>query len=249
MRIYNRKIGLTAILMAMPFTLSLTALAQSDQKALDLADKVMQAMGGQEAYDNTRYITWRFFGKRLHVWDKFTGNNRLEDGKGLVVVVNTNTKKGKAWQDGEPIEDETLLNEKLKGAYEAWINDSYWVVMPYKLKDPGVTLVYSREDTMENGTPAHVLTMTFTDVGVTPENKYEVFVNKETHLIEQWAFFRNASDEKPGFVLPWSNWTKHGNILLSEDRGKYQHTDLAVLENVPDSVFQDPKPFELNSGE
>ena len=68
--------------------------------------------------------------------------------------------------------DETELKEALDNAYAAWINDSYWVVMPYKLQDPGVKLTYTREDKTEDGKDAHVLTMTFDSVGLTPQNKY-----------------------------------------------------------------------------
>lgn len=46
--------------------------------------------------------------------------------------------------------------------------------MPYKLKDSGVTLKYKGEGQTEEGEPAQVLVLTFKDVGVTPQNKYEV---------------------------------------------------------------------------
>ena len=35
--------------------------ADSDPKAIALADEVMAAMGGRANWDATRYITWRFF--------------------------------------------------------------------------------------------------------------------------------------------------------------------------------------------
>lgn len=216
-----------------------------DARADELADKVMVAMGGQENYDNTRFITWRFFGRRLHVWDKWTGNLRYENGKGATVLMNVNTKEGKAWQDGAAIEDAADLEKMLEGAYRAWINDSYWLVMPYKLKDPGVTLVYSGEGKMENDRDAHVLTLTFDSVGVTPENKYEVLIDKERLLVEQWNFYQKASDEEPRFKTPWANWEPHGKILLSADRGKSKHSDVAVFDQLPDSVFSSPEPIDL----
>lgn len=215
--------------------------AQGDSKAIVLAEEVMQAMGGKDAYEQTRYITWRFFGRRYHVWDKHSGDIRVENGKGLVVTMNLNSKEGKAWQDGVAIEDATQLAEKLKFGYEAWINDSYWLVMPYKLRDPGVTLVYSRQDTCEDGRAAHVLTLTFEAVGVTPENKYEVFVDKQTKLVTQWNFFQKATDDKPRFSTPWLDWQKHGAILLSANRGENGHTDVAVLESVPPATFTSPE--------
>ncbi len=37
-------------------------MAGSDPKAVEIADQVMQAMGGRKAWDNTHYISWNFFG-------------------------------------------------------------------------------------------------------------------------------------------------------------------------------------------
>jgi len=216
----------------------------SDKRAIEIADKVMQAMGGREAYDKTRYITWRFFGKRFHLWDKWTGNIRVEHEK-LTVLMNIHTRKGRAWQDSVEITEPDSLARLVKFGYEAWINDSYWVVMPYKLKDSGVTLKYVGEGKMENETPAHILELTFNDVGVTPNNKYRVYVNKESWLVEEWAFFRSREDEKPRFKTPWANWTQHGNIMLSSDRGKWKHTDLKVLDRVPAEYFASPAPIKF----
>lgn len=216
---------------------------KADEKAAAIAAKVMEAMGGAKAYNNTHYLTWRFFGKRFHVWDKWSGDARVEDGKGLVVSVNINTRKGKAWQNGVEITDAAVLEEKLTWGYEAWINDSYWLVMPYKLRDPGVTLAYTREDKTEDGRAADVLTMTFENVGVTPENKYEVFVDKESGLVTQWSFFEKAADSQPRFTNPWSNWKRHGEIMLSADRGRGSHTDVAVLTQVPATTFTSPEPL------
>ena len=223
---------------------SLLLAGEIEPRAHEVAEKVMTAMGGRQNYDNTRYLTWRFFGKRLHVWDKWTGNLRFED-KELLVLMNVNTREGRAWQDGQPITDEAALQEALTKGYESWINDSYWLVMPYKLEDPGVTLVYSGEASTEAGNPAHVLTLTFDNVGVTPENKYEVLVGKDSNLVEQWNFYATADDAEPRFKTPWADWQPHGKILLSADRGRGKHTDVAVFDQLPESVFTDPAPVQL----
>ncbi len=215
----------------------------ADEKAAAIAAQVMTAMGGSKAYDNTHYLTWRFFGKRLHVWDKWSGDARIEDGKGLVVCMNVNTRKGKAWQDGSEITDAAALEEKMTWGYEVWINDSYWLVMPYKLRDPGVTLSYTREDKTEDGRAADVLTMTFANVGVTPENKYEIFVDRESHLVTQWSFFEKAADSEPRFTTPWADWKRCGEIMLSANRGQRGHSDVAVLTKVPPTTFTSAAPL------
>ncbi|MGH7453208.1 MAG: hypothetical protein ACRENG_17795, partial [bacterium] len=77
-------------------------LAGSDAKAVAIADEVMEKLGGRENWDKTRYITWRFFGRRLHVWDKWTGDARVESGNSIILL-NINTKSGRAWKDGQEV--------------------------------------------------------------------------------------------------------------------------------------------------
>ncbi len=220
-------------------------LAGSDAKAIEIADRVMAAMGGRDAWDATRYLRWRFFGRRLHVWDKHAGRIRIEgvgreDQKPYVILMNLHTKEGRAWRGGEEITDPAELAEMLDQGESIWINDSYWIVMPYKLKDTGVTLKYAGRGTMADGRPAEVLELTFKDVGDTPENKYRVYVADDSGLVEQWDFYRNAADEEPGFKTPWHDWQRYGRILLSDNRGENGHTEVAVFDELPDSVFTVP---------
>jgi len=108
-----------------------------------------------------------------------------------------------------------------------WINDSYWLVMPYKLKDSGVTLTYAGEEVSDT-INADILELRFKNVGKTPDNKYQIYVNKKDRLIKQWAFYPKASDEEPRFKTPWKDYKAYGSILLSGDRGKYMLTDIRV---------------------
>ena len=219
--------------------------ADSDPKAIALADEVMTALGGRANWDATRYITWRFFGFRLHVWDKWTGDIRFEEGD-LTVLMNIHSKEGRAFVAGAAISDPDTLAAKLDHGYRAWINDSYWLVMPYKLKDTGVTLRYRGLEATQDGRPAQVLELTFKDVGVTPQNKYAVWIDRESRLVTQWAFYRDAADAEPRFIGPWTNWQRHGSILLSDGRGEREHTDVAVFDELSRSVFTSPDPLDCS---
>lgn len=224
-------------------------LAGSDQKAIEIADTVMASMGGRAAWDATRHLRWRFFGRRLHVWDKSTGDVRIEGTEGdsgapYVILMNINTGAGRAWRAGAEITSPDDLHEMLDRGEAMWINDSYWMFMPYKLKDSGVTLRYLGEQTLPDGRSADVLELTFREVGRTPENKYHVFVSRDRRLVEQWAFFGQATDDEPGFLNPWDNWQRYGAILLSDGRGDRAHTDVAVFETLPASVYEDPRPVD-----
>lgn len=224
--------------------------AASDPRAVAVADATLRKMGGRRAWDAARILTWRFFGKRLHVWDKATGDIRVEYDEGgthHVVLMNLNTRQGRAWQAGAELSG-APLQAALKDGWEAWVNDSYWLVMPYKLKDPGVALRYRGEAAMADGRPADVLELTFEGVGVTPENKYDVYVARDTGLVEQWSYYERRSDDKPRFTNPWLGWRRYGEIMLSADRGKGRgHTDVAVLQAVPPAVFQRPDPIDLRT--
>ncbi len=219
--------------------------ADSDQRAIEIADRVMTRLGGRAGWEQTRYLTWRFFGKRRHVWDKWTGDLRFER-EGLTVLTNLNDRSGRSWRDGVAVEDPDSLDADLNAAYRAWINDSYWLVMPYKLKDSGVTLRYRGESMTQEGLPAHLLELTFADVGVTPQNRYEVWVDVHESLVRQWAFYRQSKDEEAAFVRPWQGWKAYDRIWLAADHGSARHSHVGVFDELPASVFADPAPTSFH---
>ncbi len=206
--------------------------------AIIIADKVMNAMGGRPAWDQTRYISWNFFGSRKLLWDKFTGDVRIDNLRDdRIVIVNINDMTGKVFKNGMEQTNEDSIATYLDWGKKVWINDSYWLVMPFKLKDSGVTLSYIEESQTLTGEVADKLKLTFTGVGVTPQNAYDVWVSTETDLVVQWAYYPNATDEVPRWIRPWGNYQKMGNIMLSDDRGDNDLTEIQVLESVPENIF------------
>lgn len=216
---------------------------ESDAAAIALADATMKAMGGRAAWDRARYISWNFFGVRSHVWDKHTGRARLESGDS-VRVYNVNTGEGRVWADGVELLEPEDLRDALGGAQSAWINDSYWLVMPYKLKDSGVRLTHVGPGMTEDGAAAQVVELTFEEVGDTPQNKYHVWIEDEGQRVAQWAFFADASMDSPGFTGPYSGWEMHGDIALGGHRGARSISEIHVYDVLPDSVFESPEPFD-----
>lgn len=202
--------------------------------------KVMVAMGGQKAYDKTRYISWDFFGSRNLVWDKAKGRVRIDNLKeNTVMILNINEKKGKVLKKGIEITNPDSVSKYLEDARKTWINDSYWLVMPFKLSDEGVTTKYLGKSKTEDGKSAEILELTFEKVGVTPNNKYHIFFDEETGLVSQWSHFTNFSDEKPRFTMPWKDYQKYGNIKLSGDRGARKLNNIMVFDKLDESIFTD----------
>ena len=192
--------------------------AQADVNAI--VKDMQVAMGGMTNYNNTKFIQWDF-GKRKLFWNKWTGDVRVENPEAnQTILVNVNTLKGKVYENGALVEDDAKSNKLLQQAKNWWINDSYWLVMPWKLQDPGVTLKYIKTEQLSDGNTADVLQMTFSAVGVTPDNKYWIYVDQKEHLVKQWSYFKSFNDPEPKFTLAWDNYQKSGNILLSFDRSK-----------------------------
>jgi hypothetical protein len=219
---------------------SSSILAQSkDKKADAIVKEMLTAMGGENNYNNTHFIEWDFVNRKL-IWDKWTGDVRVENPTAnQVILVNINTLKGKVYENGILVKDETKANGLLEKGKNWWINDSYWLVMPWKLQDPGVHLTYVKTDKLPNGKTADILQLTFSAVGVTPENKYWLYVDKENHLIQQWAYYKNFNDAEPKFLKPWNNYQKAGNILLSFDRPNEDvgPKNVIVKTNLDASIF------------
>jgi hypothetical protein len=210
----------------------------SDAQAIEIADKVMDTMGGRKNWDKTRYISWVFFGVRKHIWDKWTGNVRIEGLKDKSVsLLNINTLNGSIYRNGQLVTNPDSLKIFLKAAKNQWINDSYWLLMPYKLKDSGVTLKYLGESKTQNNEEAYLLGLTFKEVGSTPQNKYQVWVSKTDNLVKQWAYFAKADLEKPNFIMPWLSYEKYGKILLSGDRGERKLSEIIVLNKLNSKIF------------
>ncbi len=217
---------------------------QIDPQARELAESVMQSMGGQEAWDATRHVAWKFFGRRQHYWDKHTGNIRIEipandRGPEMLILMNLDSRSGRVWTSGEELAG-TALQEGLERGWRSWVNDSYWMFMPYKLMDPGVNLRHVGEDLMADDREADVLEMTFEGVGVTPNNRYLVYVARDSGLVEQWSYFAERDQSEAGFTMPWENWSSFGNILLSTGRGDGADWDIHVYDELPEALYSDP---------
>ena len=80
--------------------------------------------------------------------------------------------------------------------------------------------------------------LTFANVGDTPQNKYNVFVDLKDNLVKQWAYYNEASRDTANFVRPWDNYNLYGKILLSSDRSDDRGPkNVKVDEMLDDKLF------------
>jgi len=215
----------------------------SDSKAIALADSIVKYHGGRGAWDKTRYLRWNFFGARTLNWDKQAQRVRIDAPRENTVYLldySGAEPAGRVRRTGDEVTHPDSLALYLKRANSIFINDSYWLVHQFKLKDTGVTLKYSGEVRTDPQAkrPSHILDMTFEAVGDTPNNRYRLYVDKVNFHVNTWQFFRNADDAEPAMETPWKGYLPHHGILLSGDRGgRFQLGDIAVSDAVPEQVF------------
>ncbi len=234
--------------------------AGSDPQAIAAVDQAQHTLGMPESWHKAHYIEFTFGsarndslqGKgRHHCWDTWTGRYRIEGDSRqmkkhyIVIFKNINDPtSAQVWLDGEKQADST--NQKLgKQLYGAYINDTYWLLMPYKMKDPGVHLKWLGMETDSTcmKTCAKVK-LSFDEVGLTPKDHYWVYINPEDHMITSWKYFAGEGDQT--LVTTWEDWQAHGPLLLSGKRKMPgQPTsmvmgDLVASETVKESAFEGP---------
>jgi hypothetical protein len=226
-----------------------------DPKAAAVAERVTQALGGEAAWNATRYLRFDFaverggkeLMRRAHTWDKWSGRYRVEGknkaGEAVVVTMNLNTKQGTASAAGAALAGDALKGA-LEDAYAWWVNDTYWLLMPYKLRDEGVVLSYVGEE--KQGAQAwDKLLLTFAGVGLTPKDKYWVWVNRASGLVDRWEFVLKGEKAEPA-PFEWKGWKAYGRIQLADDRvspkdGTRIHFPvLEVPASVPETAFARP---------
>lgn len=231
------------------------AVAASDAKAVALADEVMAALGGRQAWAATRYLRFDFAvereGKtalsRAHTWDKGTGRYRLEgqdkQGRRLLSILNLNSKAGSAWRDGRRLSGDEE-KKQIEDAYATWVNDTYWLLMPYKLRDPGVRLSMAGPEKSAGGEWDKLL-LSFDSVGLTPKDRYWVWVNRKTRLVDRWDYILDGGPG-PATTFLWKGWRTYGGIRLAPERvdpnrgTRILFPVLETPESVPDAAFAPP---------
>jgi uncharacterized protein DUF6503 len=222
-----------------------------DAKANEIADAMVAAMGGMEAWNKAHFVRFDFKvtsgGKtvvdRSHLWDKMTGRYRFEgktkDGKPYVTMFNIASRQGSAYLSGKKLEG-TPAAEAMTNAYSAFINDMYWLAMPWKWRDAGVHLKYAGKKT-RGAASYDVVELTFDQVGLTPGDRYEAYVSPKSHLMEHWEYKLQS-----GQTGSWDwQYTTTGGVKLaanhtSADGKSINMGKVSIAASVDDAVFSDP---------
>ena len=227
----------------------------SAQTAADVIEKIWENVGGKSTYENTRYVqfTWEAVrdGKsmvtRTHTWDRFTGTVVYEmvDGLGYssTVIYDINNRRGSALVQGRHLQD-TPTRVAIAKAYRNFINDTYWLLVPVKLEDPGVfvTLV---GDSLVGEETTNVLNVAFDpSAGLTPGDQYWLYVT-DTGRIVKWRYLLEGGYEG-GHM--WSEPEDCGNGLkLSCKKTSTAKNSAIVCRDVLFTNDLDPSFFEVST--
>jgi hypothetical protein len=193
----------------------------SDARAVAIADQVMKALGGADRWNRLPGLRWSFDvsindtvkSSRRHAWDKLNGWHRVEGvsrtGQKFLFIEQLGGTAGMAWMDGKPIAGDSLT-KLLSRAKSLWTNDTYWMLMPYKLRDPGVTLRDAGE-VREGPKTYDKIALSFDHVGETPGDRYWIYVNRANHRIEKWDFILEG-DRPPVQTWTWEGWAQRDGL-------------------------------------
>lgn len=238
--------------------------ATSDSARL-LVDRLMEWQGGREAWDRTRYVSFRWLvsqgdetlADRSHAWDRWEGDYRLtyerDDGSRFYALFDVQTlasdtlePEGDVWIDDEQLTG-AARDSALEQAYGAFVNDSYWLLMPLKWEDPGVHLTYEGMTELPDGESYPAVHLTFeSGLGVT-DDEYWGFIDPETGRMMAWQYHLQNQEER-GSVIWWEDWQQVGPVRMAMDRRnesgdtRIHFEDVVADTVVPEGVFTPPSP-------
>ncbi len=214
-------------------------------------------MGGAEAFERLRTLRFDFVvlrggeevARRSHVWDRHDGRYRAawrtKDRREAVALFDVHEPRaGRAWLDGSPVVGAALAG-LLEEAFGLFINDTYWLLMPAKMLDPGVRLGYEGESS-EDGRVFDVVQLSFDDgVGLTPGDRYWAHVSRSTGLIERWDFVLQGRGPGERATFYWEDWKDvGGGVRLSLRKRSADGRTTIRFEGVRGSEAEDRSAFE-----
>ncbi len=180
----------------------------SDADARALAARVIKASGGDN-WANTQRVRFTFDVERdgkvimsaTHDWDLARG----------VDTVTWRDSSGEKTVAVDLKKDPATYTEDEKAAFARWTNDTYWLLAPLKINDPGTELA-SGGTVERDGKTVHVLKLSFARVGLTPGDQYHWYIDPQTDLPVAWDYIPNAQTTR---TFTWEAYAQSGGLTLS----------------------------------
>jgi hypothetical protein len=200
---------------------------ESADKGQQLATDLWKASGGED-WAKVKEVHFTFVveneGKPLfsaqHVWNVPAGTDEVKwkdkQGKDHQVTANLATPAS----DGEE-----------KTAYGRWVNDSYWLLAPLKIRDRGVKVEAGGPKEL-NGVIYETLRLSFDQVGLTPTDHYVFYLDPLTKLPHAWDYIPKSGE---GMQATWEKYQTFGGLNLATEHNFNGKTirlaDIKVVTN------------------
>lgn len=203
------KAYLAVALSLLALTPSLRAAEDAAGKEPQLATDLWKASGG-ENWGKIRGIDFTFAveqdGKRLfsaqHAWNVAAGTDEVKwkdkQGKDHDVTVNLTAPP----QEGDG-----------KDAFARWVNDSYWLLAPLKIRDRGVKVEAGGPKDL-NGASVETIQLSFDQVGLTPTDRYVLYIDPQTKLPRAWDYIPQTGN---GLQATWEKFQNFGGLNLATE--------------------------------
>lgn len=197
--------------------LSIRSFAADNAASNSLVADVWKASGG-EHWQNVKELRFTFevesggkiVASAKHDWNVAAGTDRVQ------------------WTDKEGNAKDATANllapaqeGDAKKAYARWVNDSYWLLAPLKIRDRGVNAAPDGIKNL-NGTPCPTIHLSFGEVGLTPTDQYVLYVDPQTKLLRAWDYIPK---EGTGFQATWEKYQTFGGLKLATE---HRFNDKAV---------------------
>lgn len=229
--------------------------AASDVRSLRVSARIHDRLGG-EALDQTALLGFDFVVydegrellRRSHLWDRRTNDYRVrlprrEGGPCTVWFDLDAPEYGEARCARHPVSQEEEA-DLLEAAWGAFINDTWWLLMPFKWEDPGVDLTWIGRE-RSGKTHWDVVLLEFSEgTGLTPGDRYWAYVDRRTGRMDKWEMLLEGSEGDPKPVY-WTGWEEHGGVLLSTRKELPGSNREIRIENIEVSRRRDPSRFDI----
>ena len=157
-----------------------------------LADEMLRTLN-KPAFDSLKYISFNYADRHTYEWD-LIDNSVVVYWETNEVFVNLNEDPGSY----------TILEYE---AYEFFINDSFWLIAPFKVRDKGV--IRSTVE-VEGG---RGLLVTYTSGGVTPGDSYLWIIDDKGFPVA-WKLW-TSNVPLGGLKMTWGGWRELENVWFS----------------------------------
>ncbi len=203
------KISIALVMASLALRPALAAGEETSGNLPPLATDLWKASGGDN-WSKIKEIDFNFVveqdGKQLfiaqHRWNLAAGTDTVQWkdklGKEHDVMANlTNPAK-----EGEE-----------KDAFARWVNDSYWLLAPLKIRDQGVKVEAGGPKDL-NGASVETIKLSFENVGLTPTDRYVLYIDPQTKLPKAWDYIPQSGN---GMQATWEKFQNFGGLNLATE--------------------------------